>query len=417
MKKLILIGIFSGLIGVSYANPPAEECKLPERKKNSSQMDWDPRSRQREDMQTDCFGDLTEPEIIKEVGNELFSIGDSYCTLNQEYFEGYMKKACEMNNREACMRYADTLNGQKKCPNSLPLEGVKLYPISSKSVAYYEKAAELGNPHAQFLVGIRPFQNLDKSKLYLEKAANNGYADAMYMLAKIFHIEEKEDTRDEHFTQEGIEILHKAAELDQADALYELSEYYQKTDEKKSKEYLKRSADLGVGAAMIKYAQLYEKNTNFDEYLSLVKRAADIGFNAAFYELLSYPQVSQSTLVSIIESDVACRFISNKGNDYRDIPDVYYLDPDYIQEAFKRLIKYESHEAMIELIRINYDGERGFPIDREEAKKWFYVLKSSQKILNKDEDGLWKKSRRYDYMPGRIIRHSFINTCKLNGDK
>lgn len=61
-----------------------------------------------------------------------------------------------------------------------------------KALTYYSKAADAGNPDAQYILGLlcmegkKVLQNYDKAIEWLEKAALQGHKDAQFNLASIY---------------------------------------------------------------------------------------------------------------------------------------------------------------------------------------------------------------------------------------
>lgn len=114
------------------------------------------------------------------------------------------------------------------------------------AIKYFEMAGELKNSHAinclvkQFFIFISNFYyffekgvihqqkgnyNIESAINYYKKAIEMGNPNSMYNLSLIYLSEEKYKNE-----KEALELLHKAANLDNLDAINKLSNIYQKGD-------------------------------------------------------------------------------------------------------------------------------------------------------------------------------------------
>ncbi len=131
-----------------------------------------------------------------------------------------------------------------------------------RALNLYEKLAEEGEPHADFMLGLlyysaEELNNPQKSLRYIQKAADEGHPNAMFVLATNYLNDPETRTNPDYdFGLEkdealGMELLQKAAEGDDPNALFSLHLCYSlgkhlEQDDKKAFELLERSNNLDV---------------------------------------------------------------------------------------------------------------------------------------------------------------------------
>lgn len=96
------------------------------------------------------------------------------------------------------------------------------------AIGYFEKAARLGNVHAQYMLGKvyldenSGHRNPEKAVLWLTKAADNGNSMAQYALGKLC----RDGEHVEKDIAKAVELFTKAAEQNNSFAMYQLGKLY-----------------------------------------------------------------------------------------------------------------------------------------------------------------------------------------------
>jgi len=96
------------------------------------------------------------------------------------------------------------------------------------AIGYFEKAARLGNVHAQYMLGKvyldenSGYRNPEKAVLWLTKAADNGNSMAQYTLGKLY----RDGEHVEKDIAKAVELFTKAAEQNNSFAMYQLGKLY-----------------------------------------------------------------------------------------------------------------------------------------------------------------------------------------------
>ena len=131
-------------------------------------------------------------------------------------------------------------------------EGLGVMPNMEKAFAWYQKGAELNQPHCLYFLGVfyctgdMVHQDYRKGNAYLHQAAEAGEPDAWFQLAEhqFFGFGMKTDKK------AALRKYQKAAELGSVDAIYQLGFFYQKgevvrKDKKKALHYFEQAAKQG----------------------------------------------------------------------------------------------------------------------------------------------------------------------------
>jgi len=96
------------------------------------------------------------------------------------------------------------------------------------AIGYFEKAARLGNTHAQYMLGKvylnedSGHRNSGKAVLWLTKAADNGNSPAQFALGKLY----RDGSHVEKDIVKAVELFTKAAEQNNSFAQYQLGKLY-----------------------------------------------------------------------------------------------------------------------------------------------------------------------------------------------
>lgn len=150
----------------------------------------------------------------------------------------------------------------------------------SKSFENYLKAAELGDPFAQFQAGLRYYNtkssssvnNQDEAKYWFKLSANNGYSDADSYLGLIFEKEKKYQLAQLHYDKWEKDAIKKAKSGDNQ-ALIEIAMSYKygrkgkKIDIVKAKSILTKVADSGDIRSMGELCSIFKEEGNYIMYL------------------------------------------------------------------------------------------------------------------------------------------------------
>ena len=172
------------------------------------------------------------------------------------YAQGRYLTALKLAEEEAAKgsKEAYTLMGE------IYSEGLGVAQDYGKAADAYAKAADLGDPNAQFSLGLMVAEGLGVKKDLriaadlFEKAAANGNPAAQYNLALVY-LQGKGRPADE---AKAAQWMEKAATSGNAQAQYDLGALYQfgrgvSPDKKKAAEWTGRAADAGLADAQVEY--------------------------------------------------------------------------------------------------------------------------------------------------------------------
>jgi TPR repeat protein len=132
------------------------------------------------------------------------------------------------------------------------------------AIEYFEKAARLGNIHAQYMLGKvyldadGGYINPEKAVLWLTKAADNGSSMAQYALGKLY----RDGEHVEKDVAKAVELFTKAAEQNNLFAMYQLGKLYLLGEDvhkevEAAVRWLTMSAELGNQYAQYALGKLY----------------------------------------------------------------------------------------------------------------------------------------------------------------
>jgi len=132
------------------------------------------------------------------------------------------------------------------------------------AIEYLEKAARLGNVHAQYFLGRiysdsdSGHMNSDKAMEWLTKAADNGNSIAQYALGKLY----RDGVHAAKDIEKAMELFTKAAEQNNSFAMYRLGKLYllgedTSKDVESAVKWLNQSAELGNQYAQYALGKLY----------------------------------------------------------------------------------------------------------------------------------------------------------------
>lgn len=132
------------------------------------------------------------------------------------------------------------------------------------AIGYFEKAARLGNVHAQYMLG-RIYLDIDsgnensgKAVLWITKASENGNSMAQYTLGKLY----RDGSHVEKDLVKAVELFTKAAEQNNSFAQYQLGKLYLlgqdvPKDVETTVKWLTMSAELGNQYSQYALGKLY----------------------------------------------------------------------------------------------------------------------------------------------------------------
>ncbi|MDT3700802.1 MAG: MobP3 family relaxase [Thermincola sp.] len=132
------------------------------------------------------------------------------------------------------------------------------------AIGYFEKAARLGNVHAQYMLGKvyldedSGHRNSEKAVLWLTKAADNGSSPAQFALGKLY----RDGSHVEKDIVKAVELFTKAAEQNNSFAQYQLGRLYLLgqdvlKDVEAAVKWLTMSAELGNQYSQYALGKLY----------------------------------------------------------------------------------------------------------------------------------------------------------------
>jgi len=166
----------------------------------------------------------------------------------------------------------------------------------SAAISYFEKAARLGNVHAQYMLGKiyldanGSYENAEKAILWLTKAADSGSSLAQYVMGKLY----RDGNHAEMDLEKAAELFTLSAEQDNQYAAYALSRLYLAgegipRDMEAAIKWLAVSADLGNQFAQYALAKLYmtgeDVPKNIARAVELFTKSAEQNNSFAQYRL------------------------------------------------------------------------------------------------------------------------------------
>jgi len=132
------------------------------------------------------------------------------------------------------------------------------------AIGYFEKAARVGNVHAQYMLGKvyldedSGHRNSEKAVLWLTKAADNGNSPAQFALGKLY----RDGSQVEKDIVKAVELFTKAAEQNNSFAQYQLGKLFLlgqdvPKDVEAAVKWLTMSAELGNQYSQYALGKLY----------------------------------------------------------------------------------------------------------------------------------------------------------------
>ena len=132
------------------------------------------------------------------------------------------------------------------------------------AIGYFEKAARIGNVHAQYILGKvyldedSGHRNSEKAVLWLTKAADNGNSPAQFALGKLY----RDGSHVEKDIVKAVELFTKASEQNNSFAQYQLGKLYLRgqdvpKDVEAAVKWLTMSAELGNQYSQYALGKLY----------------------------------------------------------------------------------------------------------------------------------------------------------------
>lgn len=159
----------------------------------------------------------------------------------------------------------------------------------NSAVQSWKNAANRGYAPAKYKVA-KKLQNKEEAKdLYLEAAAPsqaypNGYAPAQVALGILYKRSENKEEKDK-----ARDFFSKAAEQDNAYALWLLGDYYRKEgNEKEALNKYKQAAKLGSAVSQYRLALIWDKKNKASDAWDLCRKAADQGLPDAQRQLAGW---------------------------------------------------------------------------------------------------------------------------------
>jgi hypothetical protein len=164
------------------------------------------------------------------------------------------------------------------------------------AISYFEKAARLGNVHAQYMLGKiyldtdSGHENAEKAILWLSKAADNGSSLAQYALGKLY----RDGSHVEKDMEKAVALFTLSAEQNNQYATYALGRLYLAgegipRDVDAAVKWLTVSADLGNQFAQYTLAKLYMAGEdipkNIPKAVELFTKSAEQNNSFAQYQL------------------------------------------------------------------------------------------------------------------------------------
>ena len=163
-----------------------------------------------------------------------------------------------------------------------------------EAMKYYEMSAKQNNAIGMTNLADLYIQEnkLKKAKPLLVKAAKKEYGYAQYLLAMNFFDLYSENNK------EALFWLEKAANNDEPEALFQLGVYYSEgNDLAKSIKYYQRAAELNHADAVLELSYIYDEGAiveqDDDKALFFLKKSAELGNQEAIEELAAQALVSR----------------------------------------------------------------------------------------------------------------------------
>jgi len=171
-----------------------------------------------------------------------------------------------------------------------------------KSIPWYRRAAELGDPAGQFWLGIAYRSDSDNgldrdgelALKYLKQAASQDYLDAYHNIGLMYVLDQDEDIVEKDF-KEAIKWFKLGEEknapwsLSNLGLIYRKGLYGETKNDEKSFHYYKRGAELGQASDMNWVGYYYMNgigvDTNLDEGIRWYRLAAENGEKYGMYHL------------------------------------------------------------------------------------------------------------------------------------
>lgn len=257
------------------------------------------------------------------------------------------------------------------------------------AIKYFEKAARLGNVHAQYMLGKiyldrdSGYENVEQAILWLTKAADNGNRLAQYALGKLF----RDGGHVEKDIEKAIAMFTLSAKQDNQYAAYALGKLYLKDedvpkDAEEAVKWLTIASNLGNQFAQYTLAKLYyigmEIPKDIPKALELFIKSVSQNNMFAQYQLgklyLSGEDVTKNVdeaikwLTSSAEQDNqhAQYWLGKLYLQGEDVPKDVEEAIKWLTAAAKQGNQYAQY-ALGKLYLLGYD----VPRDRETALYWF----------------------------------------------
>lgn len=216
------------------------------------------------------------------------------------------------------------------------------------AMAYFEKAAKVGNVNAQYMLGKLWLENNtgdpEQAIEWLTKAADGGNGAAQYALAKFY----RDGTHVQKDIQKAIALFTLSAEQKNEYAAYQLGKFYLtgediQQDAAAAVKWLSFSSDLGNQYAQYTLAKFYLTGENIPKNIS---KAVDLLFKSAAqknefaeYQLGRLYFAGEDVLKDV---DAAIRWLTasaEQGNQYAQyaLGKLYFYDGDVTRDKEKSL--------------------------------------------------------------------------------
>ncbi len=286
--------------------------------------------------------DISNPQIQYIIGwcyenGELFGIRQDYKVALEWYL-----KAVENGSHAAEFRLGEMyyLGRGVQCDHEMGLQ-------------WYRKAAEHGEANAQYKLGTI-LDDEGEALSWLRMAASQGFPRAQVYMAILYQEGEyglpRDATESSRLFRAAEMTLRKAAEEGDADAQYELGNFYlgdsDKKDANEALHWYRKAAEHGVPSAQYSLAEMYEDCENieqdYQEALRWYREAAKRGNDDAKKRLGDMYRIGNGVT-----------------QDYKEAI-----------EWYRRAAAQNNDEARIELARIYIKG-LGVVRDFKEAAKWY----------------------------------------------
>lgn len=256
------------------------------------------------------------------------------------------------------------------------------------AVGYFEKAARLGNIHAQYMLGKlfldenSGHTNVEQAINWLIKAADNGNDLAQYALGKLY----RDGNHVEKDIQKAIAFFTLAAEQDNSYAAYALGKLYLKgedlsKDAAAAVKWLTASEEQGNQFAQYALAKLYltgeDVPRNIAKALMLFEQSAAQGNQYAQYQLGKLYLAGEDVAKDIPKALKMFEQSAAQGNQYAQyqLGKLYLAGEDVAKNIPKALEMLEqsaaqgNQYAQYQLGKLYLLG-KDIPCDREAAVYW-----------------------------------------------